>query len=281
MSLGRILMSWDGTRPNCQTFSIFSDNPLISFRHSKNILETLVRRSLPLDSSSEMVRSLDGCLDVKLDSSYIPLLPFRHINLSNTKHLHFTGTSSISSTASLAVNVVCFLSGKLEDFWGYGLVSVGVLSLYIWNFSNEYEIRQVKRMVYAYAIRHWHEKVVAIAHLSMKLWRNLVRLLSMWCRMDVFLMFSYICPCLTLNLTILLTCFIIFFLFYWIIQQLSFIFLCTIFCNATCISCLHCGLDLIHLIGFFFVTWPFIFTSIKAYVFFPAMLFETLSDDDD
>ena len=93
MSLGRILMSWEGTQPNCQTFSIFSDNPLISFRHSKNILETLVRRSLPLDSSSEMVRSLDGCLDVKLVSSYIPLLPFRHINLNNTKHLHFTGTS--------------------------------------------------------------------------------------------------------------------------------------------------------------------------------------------
>ena len=87
-------MSWEGNRPNCQTSSIFPDNPLISFRHSKNIRETLVRRSLLLDSSSEMERSLDGCLYVKLVSSYIPLLPFRHIKLNNTKHLHFTGTSS-------------------------------------------------------------------------------------------------------------------------------------------------------------------------------------------
>jgi hypothetical protein len=30
------------------------------------------------------------------------------------------------------------------------------------------------------------------------------------------------------------------------------------------------------LIGLFFATLPFIFTSIKAYVFFPAMLLETL-----
>jgi hypothetical protein len=169
-------MSWEGTRPNCQTPSIFSDNPLIAVRQSKNILEILIRRSLPLDSSLEMVRSLDGCLDVKLVSSYIPLLPFRHINLNNTKHLHFTGTSShlIYCISCSKLNVICFISGKLEDFWGYGLVSVGVLSLYIGSFSNEYEIRLVKCMVYAYAIPYWREKVVAVAHLSTKLWRNLV-----------------------------------------------------------------------------------------------------------
>jgi hypothetical protein len=69
---------------------------------------------------------------------------------------------------------LCFISGKLEDFWGYDLVSVGVLSLYIGSFSNEYEIRQVKRMVYAYAIPYWREKVVAVAHLITKLWGNLV-----------------------------------------------------------------------------------------------------------
>jgi hypothetical protein len=29
-------------------------------------------------------------------------------------------------------------------------------------------------MLYAYAIPYWREKVVAVAHLSTKLWRNLV-----------------------------------------------------------------------------------------------------------
>jgi hypothetical protein len=41
-------------------------------------------------------------------------------------------------------------------------------------FDYEYEIRQAKRMLYAYAIAYWREKVVAVAHLSTKLWRNLV-----------------------------------------------------------------------------------------------------------
>jgi hypothetical protein len=38
----------------------------------------------------------------------------------------------------------------------------------------EYEICQAKRMLYAYAIPYWREKVVAVAHLGTKLWRNLV-----------------------------------------------------------------------------------------------------------
>jgi hypothetical protein len=41
-------------------------------------------------------------------------------------------------------------------------------------FDYEYEIHQAKRMQYAYAIPYWREKVVAVAHLSTKLWRNLV-----------------------------------------------------------------------------------------------------------
>jgi hypothetical protein len=43
-----------------------------------------------------------------------------------------------------------------------------------YEYDYEYKIRQAKRMVYAYAIPYWHEKVVAVAHLSTKLWRNLV-----------------------------------------------------------------------------------------------------------
>jgi hypothetical protein len=39
-------------------------------------------------------------------------------------------------------------------------------------FDYEYEIRQAKRMLYAYAIPYWREKVVAVAHLSTKLSRN-------------------------------------------------------------------------------------------------------------
>jgi hypothetical protein len=49
-------------------------------------------------------------------------------------------------------------------------------SLTIGSFSSdyEYEICQAERMLYAYAIPYWREKVVAVAHLSTKLWRNLV-----------------------------------------------------------------------------------------------------------
>ena len=43
-----------------------------------------------------------------------------------------------------------------------------------YEYDYEYEIRQAKRMLYAYAIPYWREKVVAVAHLSTKLWRNLV-----------------------------------------------------------------------------------------------------------
>ena len=43
-----------------------------------------------------------------------------------------------------------------------------------YEYDYEYEIRQAKRMLYAYAIPYWCEKVVAVAHLSTKLWRNLV-----------------------------------------------------------------------------------------------------------
>jgi hypothetical protein len=43
-----------------------------------------------------------------------------------------------------------------------------------YEYDYEYEIRQAKRMLYAYAIPYWREKVVAVADLSTKLWRNLV-----------------------------------------------------------------------------------------------------------
>jgi hypothetical protein len=43
-----------------------------------------------------------------------------------------------------------------------------------YEYDYEYEIRQAKRVLYAYAIPYWREKVVAVAHLSTKLWRNLV-----------------------------------------------------------------------------------------------------------
>jgi hypothetical protein len=43
-----------------------------------------------------------------------------------------------------------------------------------YEYDYEYEIRQAKYMLYAYAIPYWREKVVAVAHLSTKLWRNLV-----------------------------------------------------------------------------------------------------------
>ena len=53
-------------------------------------------------------------------------------------------------------------------------VTVLPLILGSFRFDYEYEIRQAKRMLYAYAIPYWREKVVAVAHLSTKLWRTLV-----------------------------------------------------------------------------------------------------------
>jgi hypothetical protein len=54
-------------------------------------------------------------------------------------------------------------------------LSIGSFSSdYEYDYEYEYEIRQAKRMLYAYAILYWREKVVAVAHLSTKLWRDLV-----------------------------------------------------------------------------------------------------------
>ena len=52
-----------------ETSSIFSSNPLVSFRHSKNIRETLVHSSLPQDSSSHNGTFLVVWVNVKLVTS--------------------------------------------------------------------------------------------------------------------------------------------------------------------------------------------------------------------
>ena len=77
-----------------ETSSIFSSNPLVSFRHSKNIRETLVHSSLPQDSSSHNGTFPCGVGQCKtcnfIDSSTTILAPKSKYHI---KH-HFTCTSS-------------------------------------------------------------------------------------------------------------------------------------------------------------------------------------------
>ena len=112
-----------------QISSVFSNVPLFSFEHSKNICETLVHSSLPQDSSSPIITFPCGvprCQTcVFIDSSTTILAQKSKFDI---KH-HFTCASShISFTASHALNVTCFILEKLEDVWGQGLVSIAMLS---------------------------------------------------------------------------------------------------------------------------------------------------------
>jgi hypothetical protein len=60
-----------------------------------------------------------------------------------------------------------------------------------YEYDYEYEIRQAKRMLYAYAIPYWREKLVAVAHLSTKLWRNLVVLTTTFQKTKKFGLFLF------------------------------------------------------------------------------------------
>ena len=77
-----------------ETSSIFSDNPLVSFRHSKNIRETLVHSSLAQASTSQ--KGTFPCLSSKgktcdfVDSTTIVSAPKSDFHI---KH-HFTCASS-------------------------------------------------------------------------------------------------------------------------------------------------------------------------------------------
>jgi hypothetical protein len=56
----------------------------------------------------------------------------------------------------------------------YYFTRTPIIGSFRFGYEYDYEIRQAKRMLYAYAIPYWREKVVAVAHLSTKLWRSLV-----------------------------------------------------------------------------------------------------------
>ena len=95
--------------------SIFSNNPLVSFRHSKNIRETLVHSSLPQKFSSPCGTFPCGvgqCKTCKfIDSSTTISAPkfVYHI-----KH-HFTCTSSHLIYCILCSRLCSFTLEKLED----------------------------------------------------------------------------------------------------------------------------------------------------------------------
>jgi hypothetical protein len=100
-----------------ETSSIFSDYPLVSFRHSKNIRETLVHSFLTNALTSQ--KGTFPCLSSKcktcdfVDSTTIYL--FRHLNLNFTSSTISRAPPPISSTASPAADVGCFTLRKLED----------------------------------------------------------------------------------------------------------------------------------------------------------------------
>ena len=125
-----IRKNFDILRNDPEISSIFSYNPLVSFRHSKNIRETLVHSSLPQELSSPCGTFPCGvgqCKTCKfIDSSTTISAPefVYHI-----KH-HFTCTSS-----HLIYFISCSRCGMLyigetgmEDVWGLGLASTVAMS---------------------------------------------------------------------------------------------------------------------------------------------------------
>jgi hypothetical protein len=100
-----------------ETSSIFSDNPFVSFRHSKNIRKTQVHSSLAQASASQ--KGTFPCLSSKcktcdfVDSTIIVSAPKSEYHISTISRAH--APPPISSTAFHAVDVACFTLGKLED----------------------------------------------------------------------------------------------------------------------------------------------------------------------
>ena len=98
-----------------ETSSIFSNNPLVSFRHSKNIRETLVHSNLHQESSPLSGTFPCGVAECKtckfIDSSTV----IRHSNPLTISSTTSRALPPISFTAYPAVDVACFTLEKLED----------------------------------------------------------------------------------------------------------------------------------------------------------------------
>ena len=98
------------------TSSIFSNNPLVSFRHSKNIRETLVHSSLPQELSSlcgTFPCGVGQCKTCQFIDYSLPL--FQHLNLFTTSSTISCAPLPISYPAYHAVDVACFTLEKLEN----------------------------------------------------------------------------------------------------------------------------------------------------------------------
>ncbi len=100
-----------------ETSSIFSNNPLVSFRHRKNIRETLVHSNQHKESSplsGTFPCGVTQCKTCKfIDSSTV-------ISAPKSTYITMPSTTSralppISFTAYPAVDVACFTLEKLED----------------------------------------------------------------------------------------------------------------------------------------------------------------------
>ena len=98
-----------------ETSSIFSINPLVSFRHSKNIRETLVYSSLPQELSSPCGTFPCGvgqCKTCKFIDSFTTISAPKFFTTSITIS---RAPLPITSTVNHAVDVACFTLEKLED----------------------------------------------------------------------------------------------------------------------------------------------------------------------
>ena len=98
-----------------ETSSIFSNNPLVSFRHSKNIRETLVHSNLPQELSSHCGTFPCGVGQCKTCKFIDSSTTIRYLNLFTTSSTISRAPLPISSTVYHAVNVACFTLEKLED----------------------------------------------------------------------------------------------------------------------------------------------------------------------
>ena len=107
-----------------ETSSIFSDNPLVSFRHNQNIRNILVHNSSQQNCSEPNGTFPCGIGPCKHALSPTPTLSFRP-----QIHSFSSGTISHASPltffiASHAINVVHYISVKLEDLYALGLVNI-------------------------------------------------------------------------------------------------------------------------------------------------------------
>ena len=251
-----------------ETSSIFSNNTPVSFRHSKNIRETLVHSNLPQElppPCGTFPCGVGQCKTCKFTDSSTTISAPKFVY--HIKH-HFTCTLPISSTVYHAVDVACFTLEKLEDVWELGVPSTVELS----QAAMQTNLLPDTLTMAVIVFQIWKFEpsvpflVAMIAAKDMK-WVSFPNsaLLTLLALMNVSVTFNAHLPCLTLSL----------------IDSPSFLFF-TPFCSAylsLCLVlyyvirftflCLHFVLMKSIRLAFILSRDVFVLTRIKTRVIFP------------